>query len=76
MFSFYRIAVPTRSEYPIGDLYYCIQWDTDKMGVLDKNGDIILPIKYSDIKLRDGFVFANTDDEEEVYQVVKKTGGE
>ena len=66
----YRVVIE------LGYLYYCIQWDTDKMGVLDKNGDIILPVKYSDIKLRDGFVFAKTDDEEEVYQVVKKTGGE
>jgi len=54
------------------DLYYCIQWDTDKRGVLDKNGNIVLPVMYSDIELHGEYLFAFLDGEEEVYQVIRK----
>ena len=61
-----------RVVHDLGDLYYCIQWDTDKFGVLDQRGNEVLPIMYTDIKFRDGYLFAYLDDEKEVYQVRRK----
>ena len=61
-----------RVVHDLGDFYYCIQWDTDKRGVLDKNGKEVLPVKYSEIELRGMYLFAWSGDGEEVYQVVKK----